>query len=190
MYLVGGCVRDMVIGKQPKDFDLVVDGNLDLIEEELLKSGWQIDGAGKQFFVLIASRNGQQFEIAMFRKDGTYTDGRRPDYVEVGTIKEDAERRDFTINSLYMNPWTGEILDPTYRGLQDIKDKLIRFNGNVKNRIKEDKLRIMRCYRFSMQLGFEIDKKTLKACRSYFDLMTKEVSSTRIMNEIEKMVGL
>ena len=116
--------------------------------------------------------------------------GRRPDYVEVGTIKEDAERRDFTINSLYMNPWTGEILDPTHRGLQDIKDKLIRFNGNVKNRIKEDKLRIMRCYRFSMQLGFEIDKKTLKACRSYFDLMTKEVSSTRIMNEIEKMVGL
>lgn len=118
------------------------------------------------------------------------SDGRRPDYVEVGTIKEDAERRDFTINSLYMNPWTGEILDPTHRGLQDIKDKLIRFNGNVKNRIKEDKLRIMRCYRFSMQLGFEIDKKTLKACRSYFDLMTKEVSSTRIMNEIEKMVGL
>lgn len=190
MYLVGGCVRDMVIGRQPKDFDLVVDGNLDSIEEELLRNGWQIDGAGKQFFVLIASHNGQQFEIAMFRKDGTYTDGRRPDYVEVGTIKEDAERRDFTINSLYMNPWNGDILDPTCRGLKDIEQKLIRFNGNIKNRIKEDKLRIMRCYRFSMQLGFEIDKKSLKACRSYFDLMTKEISPTRIMNEIEKMVGL
>ena len=79
MYLVGGCVRDMVIGKQPKDFDLVVDGNLDLIEEKLLKSGWKVDGAGKQFFVLIASRNGQQFEIAMFRKDGYV---RKPKYVK------------------------------------------------------------------------------------------------------------
>lgn len=190
MYLVGGCVRDMLIGKQPKDFDLVVNGNLDLIEEELCANGWQIDGAGKQFFVLIATRNGQQFEIAMFRKDGTYTDGRRPDFVEIGTMLDDAMRRDFTINSLYMNPWSGEILDPTCKGIQDIKDKLIRFNGKHVDRIKEDKLRIMRCYRFAKQLGFTIETKALKACRRHFDDMVKEVSSMRIMNEVEKMVGL
>ena len=122
MYIVGGCVRDMLLKKIPKDFDLVVNGNLDIIEEELRQNGWKIDGAGKQFFVLIASKDNQQFEIAMFRKDGTYTDGRRPDFVEVGTIYEDAERRDFTINSLYMNPWTQEVVDPTGNGLKDIEN--------------------------------------------------------------------
>lgn len=187
MYIVGGCVRDMLLKKIPKDFDLVVNGNLDIIEEELRQNGWKIDGAGKQFFVLIASKDNQQFEIAMFRKDGTYTDGRRPDFVEVGTIYEDAERRDFTINSLYMNPWTQQVIDPTGNGLKDIENKILRFNGKAKERISEDKLRIMRCYRFSLQLGFEIEKKALKACRTYFEAMTKEVSATRIMNEVEKM---
>lgn len=187
MYLVGGCVRDTLLGKKPKDFDLVVCGNLDIIEEELRLNGWQLDNAGKQFFVLIASKNNQQFEIAMFRKDGTYTDGRRPDFVEVGTLYEDATRRDFTINSLYLNPWNGSIIDPTARGIMDLQRGLIRFNGRAKDRILEDKLRIMRCYRFKSQLNFEIEKTALKACRTYFDLMIKEVSSMRIMNEVEKM---
>ena len=190
MYIVGGCVRDMLLKRTPKDFDLVVNGNLDIIEEELRQNGWKIDGAGKQFFVLIASKDNQQFEIAMFRKDGTYTDGRRPDFVEVGSIYEDAERRDFTINSLYMNPWTQEVVDPTGNGLKDIENKILRFNGKAKERISEDKLRIMRCYRFSAQLGFEIEKKALKACRTYFEAMTKEVSAMRIMNEVEKMSRL
>lgn len=190
MYIVGGCVRDMLLKRTPKDFDLVVNGNLDIIEEELRQNGWKIDGAGKQFFVLIASKDNQQFEIAMFRKDGTYTDGRRPDFVEVGSIYEDAERRDFTINSLYMNPWTQEVVDPTGNGLKDIENKILRFNGKAKERISEDKLRIMRCYRFSAQLGFEIEKKALKACRTYFEAMTKEVSAMRIMNEVEKMSKL
>lgn len=190
MYFVGGCVRDLLLNRTPKDFDLVVNGNLDIIEEELRANGWKIDGAGKQFFVLIASKNDQQFEIAMFRKDGTYTDGRRPDFVEVGTIYEDAERRDFTVNSLYMNPWTKIVTDPTGFGLQDVQNKILRFNGKAKERIQEDKLRIMRCYRLATQLEFTIEKKALKACRTYFDTMTKEVSSMRIMNEVEKMVKL
>lgn len=79
MYLVGGCVRDMLLKRTPKDFDLVVNGNLDIIEEELRQNGWKIDGAGKQFFVLIASKDNQQFEIAMFRKDGYV---RKPKYVK------------------------------------------------------------------------------------------------------------
>lgn len=118
------------------------------------------------------------------------SDGRRPDFVEVGSIYEDAERRDFTINSLYMNPWTQEVVDPTGNGLKDIENKILRFNGKAKERISEDKLRIMRCYRFSAQLGFEIEKKALKACRTYFEAMTKEVSAMRIMNEVEKMSRL
>ena len=99
--LVGGCVRDLRLGRQPKDLDIVTDANLDEVSKVLSENGWSIDEAGKQFFVLIASKNGQQFEIALFRKDGTYTDGRRPDFVQVGTMEEDALRRDFTINSLY-----------------------------------------------------------------------------------------
>ena len=86
--------------------------------------------------------------------DELWSDGRRPDSVQVGTIEEDAMRRDFTINSLYLNPWTGEIHDPTGRGLEDLKNRIIRFNGKASDRIKEDYLRIFRAYRFASQLGF------------------------------------
>ena len=185
--LVGGCVRDLRLGRKPKDLDVVTDANLDEVSKVLSENGWTIDEAGKQFFVLIASKNGQQFEIALFRKDGTYTDGRRPDYVQIGTMEEDAQRRDFTINSLYLDPWTGEFYDPTGKGFKDIEDKIIRFNGKAVERIKEDYLRIFRAYRFASQLGFEIDKKTLKACRTYFDTACLTVSGQRILIEIEKM---
>ena len=185
--LVGGCVGDLRLGRKPKDLDVVTDANLDEVSKVLSENGWTIDEAGKQFFVLIASKNGQQFEIALFRKDGTYTDGRRPDYVQVGTMEEDALRRDFTINSLYLDPWTGEFYDPTGKGFKDIEDKIIRFNGKAVERIKEDYLRIFRAYRFASQLGFEIDKKTLKACRTYFGTACLTVSGQRILIEIEKM---
>ena len=186
--LVGGCVRDLRLGRQPKDLDIVTDANLDEVSKVLSENGWSIDEAGKQFFVLIASKNGQQFEIALFRKDGTYTDGRRPDFVQVGTMEEDALRRDFTINSLYLDPWTGEFYDPTGKGFKDIEDKIIRFNGKPKDRITEDLLRIMRCYRFSAVLGFEIESKALKICRTYFNEMCSKISGERIRLEVEKMI--
>ena len=119
--------------------------------------------------------------------DELWSDGRRPDYVQVGTMEEDALRRDFTINSLYLDPWTGEFYDPTGKGFKDIEDKIIRFNGKAVERIKEDYLRIFRAYRFASQLGFEIDKKTLKACRTYFGTACLTVSGQRILIEIEKM---
>jgi tRNA nucleotidyltransferase/poly(A) polymerase len=108
--------------------------------------------------------------------------------VEVGTITDDAIRRDFTINSLYFDPFTDTLLDPTNKGLIDIKDKVIRFNGKAKDRIQEDYLRIMRCYRFAAQLGFNIEPKALKACRTYFDHMCKTIPSERIKIEVEKMI--
>jgi tRNA nucleotidyltransferase/poly(A) polymerase len=188
VYLVGGCVRDMLLEKNPKDFDIVVDSSLENITKELKDNGWKIDEAGLNFLVTIASKNGHQFEIAMFRKDGTYTDGRRPDSVEAGTMLDDATRRDFTINSLYYDPMTGQVLDPTGKGLQDLKDKIIRFNGKPKDRITEDLLRIMRCYRFSSKLGFEIEPKALKICRTYFNEMCTKIPGERIRLEVEKMV--
>lgn len=187
-YLVGGCVRDIVIGnKQPNDFDIVTDCDLDALKAILSDNGWSIKEAGMNFLVLIASKNKEMFEVAIFRKDGTYTDGRRPDSVEIGDIYTDQNRRDITINALYLDPFTWDIKDPSGKGLQDIKDKIIRMNGDPNKRIEEDKLRIMRVYRFSNQLGFEIEKKTAKACRVHFNDMIKQVSGERIKNEIEKM---
>lgn len=189
-YLVGGCVRDMVIGKTPKDFDIVTNCDLDILIEQLNDNGWKINEAGKQFLVLIASKNGEQFEIALFRKDGTYTDGRRPDFVEIGDINSDSERRDLTINALYFDPFTSDYLDPTGKGLDDIKNKMIRLNGNAEKRIEEDLLRIARVYRFCAQLNFTIEPKTLKAVRRNFDDMMKNIPSERVKNEIEKMCKL
>ena len=187
VYLVGGCVRDQLLGKQPKDFDIVINGNLDLIIKELKTNGWKIDEAGLNFLVLIASYNNKQFEIAVYRKDGTYTDGRRPENVNIGTIEDDALRRDFPINSLYYNPFNKELRDPTGNGLSDLKNKIIRFNGKPKERIKEDLLRIMRCYRFASSLGFTIEQKTLKNCRRYFSEMCEKIPPERIRLEVEKM---
>ncbi len=186
-YLVGGCVRDLILNRPVNDYDIVTDCNLDLLNTELLKNGWNIVEAGKQFLVTIVSKHGIEYEISNFRKDGTYSDGRRPDFVEIGDINSDAERRDLTINALYMCPYTKEILDPTKKGLSDIQNRLIRMNGRADDRIKEDKLRIMRVYRFSNQLGFKIEKRTLKACRKYFNDMYSQVSPERVKNEIEKM---
>ena len=187
-YLVGGCVRDYLIGKTPKDFDIVTDCPIETLIPILEDNNWKINEAGKQFFVLIASKGNEQYEIANFRKDGTYIDGRRPSSVDIGSIQDDATRRDLSINSLYYNPYVDEILDPTSNGLDDIKNKLIRMNGKPESRIKEDLLRIMRVYRFSKQLGFEIHKKTLVACRTHFSEMTKTIPGERIMSEVEKMV--
>lgn len=196
LLLVGGCVRDMQLGKTPNDYDLVVDGNLDNIAVSLEENGWQLNEAGKNFFVLIASKFDAftnqlyTFEIAMFRKDGTYVDGRRPEYVDVGTIEEDALRRDFTINSLYYDPFTDCILDPTKKGLIDISNKVLRFNGKARERIEEDALRIFRMYRFAAQLKFEIEANALKFARRYFNEAYEKLSPERVRLELEKIANI
>lgn len=187
-YLVGGSVRDYMIGNTPKDFDIVTDMPVDNLIPVLIENDWVINEAGKQFLVLIATKGGMQFEIAQFRKDGSYTDGRRPDSVEIGTIEEDAERRDLTINSLYYDPYNDLVIDPTGNGINDINNKIIRMNGSPERRIKEDLLRIMRVYRFAGTLGFVIHKKTLVACRTHFSDMCIKIPGARIINEVEKMI--
>ena len=186
-YLVGGCVRNMLLNKTPKDFDIVCKLDLDELISVLKDNNWKVSEAGKQFLVLIASKNNQQFEISLYRKDGTYLDGRRPESVSVGNINTCAYRRDFTINALYFNPFTQELLDPTGKGIQDINNKIIRFIGRPSERINEDFLRIFRAYRFVSQLNFQLESKTLKACRTYFEMACKTVSAQRILVEVEKM---
>ena len=115
-------------------------------------------------------------------------DGRRPTEVEVGTIEEDAVRRDFTINALYENPLTGEILDPTGRGLQDIKNKVLRFIGNPKERIQEDALRVFRFYRFLATKDLTADPKSLRACRGQFNKAYEATTPERVRLELERLI--
>ena len=187
-YLVGGCVRNSLLGLEPKDFDIVTDVPLDDIIPVLKNNGWHVKEAGKQFLVVIATKNNNSFELANFRKEGSYLDGRRPSAVDIGTLEEDCLRRDLTINSLYYDVFNNVVLDPSGFGLSDLDNKIIRFNGKAEERVKEDYLRVCRVYRFASVLNFSIEKKTLKACRINFDTVLKTVSSERVMSEIEKMV--
>jgi len=188
--LVGGAVRDSILGLKPKDWDFATDIPYNELKEKFREKGFKVQEEGKQFLVMIISKDGEQYEIANFRTDGTYTDGRRPDSVSIGTPKEDAFRRDFSVNALFFNLTTMKVQDFTGCGIKDILNKELKFVGKPEDRLKEDKLRVFRFYRFIDKLGFKPGTKDLKAVRTYFDEACKEVASERIKNEIEKIVGL
>lgn len=187
-YLVGGCVRDSFLGVESKDYDIVTDVHMDISSPLFEANGFKVKECGEAFLVLNISKNGEQYEIANFRKEGVYLDGRRPTEVEVGTIEEDAFRRDFTINALYENPLTGEILDPTGKGLSDVKNRTLRFIGNPKERIEEDALRVFRFYRFLATKGLSADQKSLKACRQYFNEAYLNTTPERVRLELERLI--
>ncbi len=190
-YLVGGCVRDGFLGIEAKDYDIVTDVPIELSKPLFEKNGWKVKECGEAFLVLNISKGEEQYEIANFRKESVYLDSRRPTSVEIGTLEEDAQRRDLTINALYENPRTGQILDPTGRGLSDIKNKIISFVGNPEDRIREDYLRLWRAIRFNNNLkkfGFSYDKKTEKAIRRMFNESYKKSNPERVREELEKMI--
>lgn len=185
-YLVGGCVRDMLLGKKPKDYDIVTDVAIEKIAPDLTTSGWEVKGVGDHFLVYVASKNGVQYEIANFRKESGFSDGRRPDHVEVGTLEEDAARRDFTVNSIYYDPFNGRFIDPN-GGMKDLKTRTLRFIGRPHDRIEEDYLRVFRFFRFLAKLEFEPDKRSLKACREMFNEAYRQTNPERVRAEIERM---
>lgn len=174
--MVGGCVRDSLIGKTPKDIDFVTDISYDKMTELFKEEGFTIKETGKQFLVMIVAKDGEEFEIANFRKDGTYEDGRRPESVEIGTIFDDSERRDMTVNALYYNLNNRTIVDPTGQGIDDIRSMTLRFVGNPKARLDEDSLRAYRFYRF-LSRGFNADPKSLRAVRGQFIEDNKKMKS-------------
>lgn len=184
--IVGGAVRDMIVGNVPHDFDFVTDIDYDKLIEIFNNNNFEIKETGKTFRVLNIIKGGKTFEIANFRKDGTYLDGRRPESTEIGTIEDDAARRDFTINALYYNLTTQSIIDPTGNGIIDRSNHLLRFVGNPKERLNEDLLRVYRFYRF-LSKGLIADKKSLQACREMFECAQKKVSPQRVLMELEKM---
>jgi len=186
-YLVGGAVRDLLLGNSPKDLDFVTDIPYKELTAIFEEAGWATKATGEAFLVLNVSKNGNHYEIANFRKD-VNEDGRHCDVV-VGTIEEDCKRRDFTINSLYLKLDSGIIIDPCSTGIKDIEERVIRFNGDPKKRIEEDYLRVFRFYRFITK-GFTPDKKHLKVVRTMFNTAYKNTNPERVREEIEKMVDI
>jgi tRNA nucleotidyltransferase/poly(A) polymerase len=179
--VVGGAVRDALLGIKPYDYDIVTDASVQEIQRLFPKTL----AVGAQFGVLIVFAGKSQFEVAQFREESDYQDGRRPLLVKPGTIQTDAKRRDFTMNALFYDPITGYLFDEE-GGLRDIKAKIIRCVGNPSVRFQEDHLRILRALRFQVQLGFQIEEKTRQAISDNIELATK-VSNERIIAELSKV---
>ncbi len=182
-WFVGGCVRDRLRGVEPKDFDVATDATPDRIAS--LFPGSHVVGA--HFGVVLVTSGGAEVEVATLRSDHAYRDGRHPERVTFETDpRTDALRRDFTVNALLQDPFTGEILD-FVGGRADIEARLIRAIGDPKARFAEDRLRLMRAVRFAAAFGFEIEPKTFEAirlCRSH----VLSVAAERIRDELNRIL--
>lgn len=181
-YWAGGCVRDILMGHEPKDYDIVTSAKPDEIEDVLEYT----KPVGKEFGVILVIENGHTFEVATFRSDSGYSDGRRPDAVLFSDAKEDAKRRDFTINGMFYDPLKDKVYD-FVDGRKDLEARLIRFIGNPHERILEDHLRIIRAVRFKNQFDFQYHPKTYKALLNHASLIEK-VSAERVRDELNKMI--
>jgi poly(A) polymerase len=181
--LVGGCVRDLLLGREPADYDVTTDAT----PEQVMRLFPEAVGVGAQFGVVLIPRNGLQVEVATFRSDVSYSDGRHPDSVVYSkTPQEDVQRRDFTINGLLMRHDSGEVLD-FVDGQADLRSKTIRAIGDPARRFTEDKLRMMRAVRFAARFGFEIEAATFRAIRKLAPEI-KQVSPERQRDELTKML--
>lgn len=180
-YFAGGCVRDILMGIEPKDYDIVTSAKPDEVEKILPKT----ISVGKEFGVIIAIEGKYQFEIATFRSEGKYSDLRRPDKVFWSDAEHDAKRRDFSINGMFYSPISKRIIDYV-SGQEDLKNEIIRFIGNPDDRIKEDHLRILRAVRFKNTLGFKYDKRTYEAIKNNA-YRIQSVSAERVRDELNKM---
>jgi len=181
--LVGGCVRDLLLGREPADYDVTTEAT----PERVLELFPESIAVGAQFGVVLVPRDGLKVEVATFRSEGGYSDGRHPDQVIFSkTPEEDVQRRDFTINGLLMRHDTGEILD-FVGGRADLNSGVIRAIGDPDRRFAEDKLRMMRAVRFAGRFGFEIEHKTFGAIRRHAGAVT-DVSAERLREELTKLL--
>ena len=177
----GGCVRDRLLGAAPSDYDVATDARPDDVRDLFPRT----NHVGAAFGVMLVRFGGHTIEVATFRTDGDYPDGRRPANVEFSTAKEDAERRDFTINGLFEDPVADEIID--YVGGQaDLAAGVIRAIGDPDRRFHEDRLRLLRAVRFAARFGFAIDPDTGAAIRRYADELAG-VSRERIADELRRI---
>jgi len=181
-YLVGGCVRDMVMGIEPADYDIATSAR----PEEIMTMFPRTEAIGAQFGVVLVIHHGHPYEVATFRSDEAYVDGRRPTGVVFTDARTDVMRRDFTINGLLFDPIGKTILDYV-SGQKDIEGKIVRAIGEPARRFDEDKLRILRAIRFGARLGYTIESETWKAV-CVMAPQIHQVSIERIQGEIVRIL--
>ena len=191
-YLAGGCVRDFVLEREPADYDVATSAH----PEEVMRIFPQTYAVGAQFGVVLVpvrhdgidgARDNYAIEVATFRSDGRYTDGRHPDQVQFSSdARVDVQRRDFTINGLLLDPIAEEVLDYV-GGQEDLKNHIIRSIGNPRERFAEDKLRVLRAVRFAARFAYTIEPTTFHAIREMAPQI-HQVSRERIRDEILKML--
>lgn len=181
LFVVGGAVRDALLGKMPKDYDLATDAKPDEVESMMQKSGYKTLATGKAFGVINVFTDSDEYEIATFRSD--IGSGRRPDAVKFTTIDQDVKRRDLTINALFYDIDTGEVVD-LVGGVDDLKKGIVRTVGSADERFGEDRLRILRAIRFAGRFGSGLDPEVDAALRK--DNSLEGISSERIRDEFLK----
>lgn len=185
-YFAGGCVRDFLLGRPAKDFDIATDARPEAVQALFGKRKTLAVGAAFGVIVVIGPKGQGHVEVATFRSDGAYIDGRRPDSVSFSSPEADAQRRDFTINGMFYDPLAGQLHD-FVGGERDLSQRLIRAIGVPQERMREDKLRLLRAVRFAATLEFDLDAETAAAVRELASEL-RVVSVERIADELRKML--
>ena len=181
-YFAGGCVRDRLLGREPLDYDIATSAPPETVQALFPRTV----PVGAQFGVVLVVTDGMPVEVATFRSDAAYVDGRRPSAVHFGSAREDALRRDFTVNALFLDPLTGEVVD-FVAGQTDLRAGIIRAIGDAGARIAEDRLRMLRAVRLAARLSFTIEVATLDAIRVAASTVT-DMAAERIGDEVVKIL--
>jgi len=181
-YFAGGCVRDRLLGIEPGDYDVATSARPHEVEELFERTV----PVGRQFGIVVVCIESASFEVATFRADGPYHDGRHPEFVRFASLQEDAMRRDFTVNAMFEEPLSGRTID-LVGGRADLDQRVIRAVGAPEMRFREDRLRMLRAVRFAARFGFRVDAATFDAVVQDAAQIT-EVSAERIGEEIVKML--
>ena len=181
-YFVGGCVRDALLGTTSEDYDIATSA----LPEDVQKLFPRSRAVGTHFGVILITESGTDFEIATFRNDGAYLDGRRPENVVFSSPEEDAQRRDFTVNGMFYDPIKEEVID-FVGGRADLDKKIIRAIGESAERFREDHLRLMRAVRFATTLNFEIEATTWEALATHASDLA-HISMERIRDELSRIL--
>jgi poly(A) polymerase len=181
-YFAGGCVRDMLLGKTPQDYDITTSAK----PEDIQRIFPDTIAVGAQFGVILVVLEDQPYEVASFRYDGPYLDGRHPSQVRYGTLEEDIRRRDFTINGMIYDPIDDRVID-LVEGRKDLERHCVRAIGNAHERFAEDRLRMIRAVRFAANLDFTIDTPTFKAIQE-LAATSMQISWERIGEEVTRIL--
>ena len=181
-YFAGGCVRDLLLGLQPKDYDVATDARPERVRAIFANT----QAVGQAFGVILVHLGTSTIDVATFRSDGAYSDGRRPDEVKFTSAQEDAQRRDFTVNGLFLDPVDGRVIDYV-GGQQDLAAHLIRAIGTADARFEEDHLRLLRAVRFAARFDFAIEEQTEQAIQRHAAQLAR-ISPERVGDELRIML--